>query len=152
MPSPSDQGGRPVTPCPKCQTADVKAVALASNFVYLRCRACAFLFVIEDRRSGVRPEASGPDLFLVAEASPGTFGAWNSIHHLLLHEHAATINTFSCLNVAFVCRWPFVLITAHGAPVPGRTPSPCSDTVCQSPCRTSPSEQGPDNEADTRLS
>ena len=59
MPSPSDQGGRPVTPCPKCRTGDVKAVALASNFVYLRCHACAFLYVIEDRRSGVRPEHQG---------------------------------------------------------------------------------------------
>ena len=48
MPTPSDQGGRPVTPCPKCRTTDVKAVALAANFVYLRCHACAFLFVIED--------------------------------------------------------------------------------------------------------
>ena len=59
MPSPSDQSGRPVTPCPKCRTADVKAVALASTFVYLRCSACAFLFVIDDRRSGVRPEHQG---------------------------------------------------------------------------------------------
>jgi hypothetical protein len=54
MPSPSDQGGRPVTPCPKCRTASVKALAHASNFVYLRCDACAFLFVIENRRKGVR--------------------------------------------------------------------------------------------------
>jgi len=54
MASPSDQGGRAVTPCPKCQAADVKAVALASDFAYLRCCACAFLFVIEDRRSSVR--------------------------------------------------------------------------------------------------
>jgi hypothetical protein len=59
MPSPSDQGGRPVTTCPKCQTACVKAVSLASEFVYLRCSACAFLFVIQDRRSGVRPEHQG---------------------------------------------------------------------------------------------
>jgi hypothetical protein len=59
MPSPSDQGGRPVTPCPKCRTADVTAVALANEFLYLRCSACAFLFVIEDRRSGVRPEHQG---------------------------------------------------------------------------------------------
>ena len=59
MPSPSDQGGRLVTPCPKCQTADVTAVAIASNFVYLRCRACAFLFVIDDRRSSVRPDHQG---------------------------------------------------------------------------------------------
>jgi hypothetical protein len=56
MPSPSAQGGRPVTPCPKCRTADVTAVGLTSNFVYLRCRACAFLSVIEDRRSDVRPQ------------------------------------------------------------------------------------------------
>jgi len=56
MPSPSDQGGRPVTPCPKCQAADVEAVALSGNFVYLGCMACAYLFAIEDRRSGVRPE------------------------------------------------------------------------------------------------
>jgi hypothetical protein len=59
MPSHSDQGGRPVTPCPKCRTGEVKAIALASNFVYLRCCACAFLFVIEDRRSGVRSEHQG---------------------------------------------------------------------------------------------
>ena len=56
MPSPSDQGGRAVTPCPRCRTAGVRAVALASNFVYLRCSACAFLFVIEDRRAVARPE------------------------------------------------------------------------------------------------
>ena len=56
MPSPSEQSGRAVTPCQKCKRSDVKAVAAASNFVYLRCSACAFLFVIEDRRSGVRPE------------------------------------------------------------------------------------------------
>ena len=56
MPSPSDQGGRPVTPCPKCRSAAVKALAHASNFVYLRCDACAFLFVIENRRSGTRSE------------------------------------------------------------------------------------------------
>ena len=54
MPGPSDLGGRPVTTCPRCQTASVKAVSVASNFVYLRCSACAFLFAIEDRRSGVR--------------------------------------------------------------------------------------------------
>ena len=59
MPTPSDQGGRPVTPCPKCRTTDVKAVALAANFVYLRCRACAFLFVIEDRRGDVCAERQG---------------------------------------------------------------------------------------------
>jgi transcription elongation factor Elf1 len=56
MPGPSDLGGRPVTTCPRCQTASVKAVSVASNFVYLRCSACAFLFAIEDRRSGVRPD------------------------------------------------------------------------------------------------
>jgi hypothetical protein len=59
MPSSSDQGGRPVTPCPKCKCADVKAVALASNFLYLRCKVCAFLYVIEDRRRNVRPEHQG---------------------------------------------------------------------------------------------
>ena len=59
MPSPSEQSGRAVTHCPKCKRADAKAVAIASNFVYLRCSACAFLFVIEDRRSGVRPEHQG---------------------------------------------------------------------------------------------
>ncbi len=56
MPSPSDQDGRPVTPCPKCRTAGVKAIAEASDFVYLRCDACAFLFVIENRRNSVRLE------------------------------------------------------------------------------------------------
>ena len=40
--------------CPICRSAAVKAVAHASNFVYLRCDACAFLFVIENRRKGVR--------------------------------------------------------------------------------------------------
>jgi hypothetical protein len=59
MPSPSDQRDRPVTRCRLCQAASVEAVALASNFVYLGCRACAFLFVIEDRRTVVRPEYQG---------------------------------------------------------------------------------------------
>ena len=59
MPRPSEQGGPPVTPCPNCQRADVTAVAIASNFVYLRCSACAFLFVIEDRRSAVPPDHQG---------------------------------------------------------------------------------------------
>ena len=56
MPSPSDQGGRPVTPCPKCGAANVRELAHASNFAYLCCEACAFLFVIENRRRGVRSE------------------------------------------------------------------------------------------------
>ena len=56
MPSRNDQGGRLVTPCPKCRTGDVKAIAVASNFVYLRCSACRFLFVIEDRRRGARSQ------------------------------------------------------------------------------------------------
>ena len=59
MLSPNDQGDRPVTTCPKCQTAFVKALSVASNFVFLRCSACAFLFVIEDRRGGVRPKHQG---------------------------------------------------------------------------------------------
>ena len=59
MPSHSDQSGRPVTPCGKCRTADVRAVAHASNFVFLRCSACRFLFVIENRRSSVRSEHRG---------------------------------------------------------------------------------------------
>ena len=59
MPSPSDQGGRPVTPCPNCERADVKAVTIAGSLVCLRCRACEFLFVIDDRRSGVRPDHQG---------------------------------------------------------------------------------------------
>ena len=59
MTSPRDQSDRPVTPCRLCQAASVEAVALKSNFVYLGCRACAFLFVIEDRRSAVRPEYQG---------------------------------------------------------------------------------------------
>ena len=59
MLTPSDQGDRPVTTCPKCRKAYVKAASVASNFVYLRCSACAFLFVIEDRRSGLRPEHQG---------------------------------------------------------------------------------------------
>ena len=59
MLSHTDQGRRPVTPCPNCKRADVTAVVLASNFVYLRCSACAFLFVIEDRRTVVRPEYQG---------------------------------------------------------------------------------------------
>ena len=59
MPSPSDQGGRPVTPCPNCQTASVTAVILARNFVYLRCAACAHVTVIEERRTAVRPEYQG---------------------------------------------------------------------------------------------
>ena len=71
MPSSNEQSGRPVTSCPQCRTADVKAVALASNFVYLRCLACAFLFVIDDRRCGVHPGTSASDLLLVARASTG---------------------------------------------------------------------------------
>ena len=59
MPSPSDHGGRPVTPCRKCRAADVKAIGIASSFVYLRCNGCAFLFVMEDRRRGVRSEHQG---------------------------------------------------------------------------------------------
>ena len=59
MRSHSDQGGRPDTPCPRCRRAEVRAVAHASNFVYLRCSACRFLFVIENRRSGVRSEHRG---------------------------------------------------------------------------------------------
>jgi hypothetical protein len=54
MPTASDQGERPVTRCQKCRAAEVNAVALASNFVYLRCGACAFLSVIEERRGGMR--------------------------------------------------------------------------------------------------
>ena len=59
MLSPSDQGRRPVTPCPNCERADVKAVTIAGSLVCLRCRACEFLFVIDDRRSGVRPDHQG---------------------------------------------------------------------------------------------
>jgi len=55
MPSPSDQSGRPVTPCPNCKTATVTAVILARNFVYLRCATCAHVF----RRTVVRPEYQG---------------------------------------------------------------------------------------------
>ena len=53
---PKRPGWSPGHTLPKMPNRRVKAVALASNFVYLRCRACAFLFVIDDRRSGVRPE------------------------------------------------------------------------------------------------
>ena len=59
MPNTSDQSGRPVTPCPNCQRADITAVVLARNFVYLRCCTCAFVFVMEDRRRVVRPELKG---------------------------------------------------------------------------------------------
>ena len=67
MPSPSDQGGRPVTPCPKCRTGDVKAVALASNLLYLRCHACAFLSTSFDDRGQCCPAgASAPDVTLIS--------------------------------------------------------------------------------------
>jgi hypothetical protein len=56
MPSPSDEGGRPVTPCPKCGAARVRELAQASNFAYLSCDECAHLFAIENRRRGVRSE------------------------------------------------------------------------------------------------
>ena len=59
MPSSCDQGGRPITPCPKCRTGVVQAVAVAADFVYLRCRACQFLSVIENRRTGVRSGHQG---------------------------------------------------------------------------------------------
>jgi uncharacterized Zn finger protein len=54
MTSPSDQGGRPVTPCQSCHKPSVNAVVLAGAFVYLRCTACGFVYAIEDRRSQVR--------------------------------------------------------------------------------------------------
>ena len=56
MTSPSDQGGRPVTPCQSCHKPDVTAVVLAGAFVYLRCTACGFVFALEDRRRLVRPD------------------------------------------------------------------------------------------------
>jgi predicted nucleic acid-binding Zn ribbon protein len=59
MVSPNDPGDRPVTTCPKCRAAYLKALLVASNFVFLRCGACTFLFVIEDRRGCVRTKHQG---------------------------------------------------------------------------------------------
>ena len=72
MLSASDLGDRPVTPCPNCKRADLKVVTIAGSLVCLRCRACEFLFVLEDRRSAVRPESQG-QIFLLAEASPTAY-------------------------------------------------------------------------------
>ena len=67
MLSHTDQGRRPVTPCPNCKRADVTAVVLARTL-----RTCAVararFFVIEDRRTVVRPSiragyCSSPVLF-----------------------------------------------------------------------------------------
>ena len=57
--SPSDQGGRTVTACESCRKAELRAVVIASAFVYLRCAACGYVFAIEDRRRVVRADYKG---------------------------------------------------------------------------------------------
>ena len=57
--------------------ADVKAVTLASSLVCLRCRACEFLFIIEDRRSGVRPHLRA-----------GSFPSSGGVSDRLLQRHS----------------------------------------------------------------
>jgi hypothetical protein len=56
MTSPSDQGGRTITSCPRCQSPSVSAMVRTDFVVYLRCPDCAWVWAIPERRMQVRPD------------------------------------------------------------------------------------------------